>query len=73
MPCVRPPFEIAFNEFFSQIVLVRQVLPAQILLEIFLLQVVPQFAHADLPEVEGQGQRLGRLADRNAVPGQVAE
>ena len=70
---VQPSFEIAFNEFFPQMVLVRLILSTKILLEILLLQVVPQFTHRDLPEVEGQWQRLGRLADRNAVPGQVAE
>lgn len=66
-------FEIPLDQFFPQIILVGQILSPQVLLEILLPQVVPEFAHADLPEVEGQWERLGSLADRNAVPGQVAK
>ena len=66
-------FEIAFDEFLPQVVLLSQVRSNKVIAEIHLFQVLSQFVHADLSEVEGQGQRLSGFVDWNAVFGQVAE
>ena len=66
-------FEIACNQILSNKLLVRAIRTPEVLLEIALSEVVPQFGDVDLSERQVQWQWFDCLVDRNAISGQIAK
>ena len=69
-------FEIACNQISANEFFVRHTRTPEIVLEITLPEVAPEFGKANLLEAQVQRQPfdcLVDLVDRNAIPGQVAK